>query len=160
MDALALSWAIFSQINTASISLLRRRFEGQRRNEIAWALNDYQSASGEALFYTLSQFPQPSLSPGSLHMVGNMCQPLLGTSVIDSCMLKSRANPSRLKITTLFKSAALLPAQVLFSNSTDWMSYRFDPITKWYEFVCVCVCVKGGGQRDDAHRNSRISVLY
>lgn len=42
------------------------------------------------------------------------------------------------KITIPFKSAALFPALLLFS--TEWVSYHFDLITKWYVRVCVCVC--------------------
>lgn len=39
-----LSCATFSQINAASFSLLRWRSEGQWSNQIAWAVNDFQSA--------------------------------------------------------------------------------------------------------------------
>lgn len=90
---LLLSRAIFSQIIPASISPLGWHFEGQWSSKTSSALYDSHGASGDTLTEPVSSTPALSYS-----FLWTMCRLLPGRTETDSCMFKTYANPSCLKI--------------------------------------------------------------
>lgn len=139
---LLLSRAIFSQIIPASISPLWWHFEGQWSSKTSSALYDSHGASGD----TLTE-PVPSAPALSYSFLWTVCRLLPGRTETDSCMFKTRANPSCLKNKNK-KNNLLYDSQLVFLLPlTEGLFTEIQP--QWAIQVseeCVSVCVKGRGR--------------